>query len=61
MTTAPGYDEQLPSVFFDCGLHATSIWGAVGAAVAVAILHGQDKAGITPAAGIAAGMGASRL
>jgi 2-methylcitrate dehydratase PrpD len=39
----------------------TSICGAVGAAVAVAMLHGQDEAGIASAAGIAASMGAGLL
>ena len=33
LNTAPGYDEELRnSVFFERGLHATSICGAVGAA-----------------------------
>ena len=55
LNTAPGYDEELRnSVFFERGLHATSICGAVGAAVAVAMLQGQDEAGIASAAGIAA-------
>src|SRR5258706_4577568 len=59
LNTAPGYDEELRnSVFFDRGLHATSICGAVGAAVAGAMLQGQDEAGIASAAGIAASMGA---
>src|SRR5947207_2134838 len=45
LNTAPGYDEELRnSVFFERGLHATSICGAVGAAVAVAMLQGQDAA-----------------
>jgi len=48
-------------VFFERGLHATSICGAVGAAVAVAMLQGQDEAGIASAAGIAASMGAGLL
>jgi hypothetical protein len=62
LNTAPGYDEELRnSVFFERGLHATSI-GAVGAAVAVAMLQGQDEAGIaSAAAGIAASMGAGLL
>jgi hypothetical protein len=35
LNTAPGYDEELRnSVVFERGLHATSICGAVGAAVA---------------------------
>ena len=62
LKTAPGYDEELRnSVFFERGLHATSICGAVGAAVAVAMPPGQDEAGIASAAGIAAGMGAGLL
>jgi 2-methylcitrate dehydratase PrpD len=44
LNTAPGYDEELRnSVFSERGLHATSICGAVGAAVAVAMLQGQDE------------------
>ncbi|HVD56665.1 MAG TPA: MmgE/PrpD family protein [Thermoleophilaceae bacterium] len=62
LKTAPGYDEELRnSVFFERGLHATSICGAVGAAVAVAMPPGQNEAGIASAAGIAAGMGAGLL
>jgi 2-methylcitrate dehydratase PrpD len=62
LNTAPGYDEELRnSVFFERGLHATSICGAVGAAVAVGMLQGQDEAGIASAAGIAASMGAGLL
>ncbi len=39
LNAAPGYDEALRnSVFFERGLHATSICGAVVAAVAVALL-----------------------
>jgi 2-methylcitrate dehydratase PrpD len=50
LNTAPGYDEELRnSVFFERGLHATSICGAVGATVAVAMLQGQDEAGIASA------------
>src|SRR3989440_8901202 len=62
LNTAPGYDEELRnSVFFERGLHATSICGAVGAAAAVAMLQGQDEAGIASAARIAASMGAGLL
>src|SRR5712691_11899645 len=62
LNTAPGYDEELRnSVFFERGLHATSSCGAVGAAVAVAMLRGQDEAGIASAAGIAASMGVGLL
>ena len=42
-------------------MHATSICDAVGAAVAVAMPHGQDEAGIASAAGIAASTGAGLL
>src|ERR1700694_2684681 len=49
LNTAPGYDEELRnSMFFERGLHATYICGAVGAAVAVAMLQGQDEAGSPP-------------
>ena len=48
-------------MFFERGLHATSICTAVCAAVAVAMLQGQDEAGIASAAGIAASMGAGLL
>src|SRR5258707_14826271 len=62
LNTAPGYDEELRnSVFFERGLHATSICGAVGAAVAVALREGQAGAGTASAAGIAASMGAGLL
>src|SRR5467141_205395 len=62
LNTAPGYNEELRnSVFFERGLHATSICGAVGAAVAVAMLQRQDETGIASAAGIAASMGAGLL
>ena len=47
-------------MFFERGLHATSICGALGAAVAVAMLQGQDEAGIASAVGTAASMGACR-
>jgi len=58
LNTAPGYDEELRnSVFFERGLHATSICGAVGAAVAVTMLQGQDEAGIASAAGMRPGAG----
>jgi hypothetical protein len=62
LNTAPRYDEELRnSVFFERGLHATSTCGAVGAAVAMAMLQGQDEAGIASAAGIAASMRAGLL
>jgi 2-methylcitrate dehydratase PrpD len=54
-----GYDERLGnSVFFERGLHATSICGTVGAAAAAAMLSDMDSAGIDNAMGIAASMGA---
>jgi 2-methylcitrate dehydratase PrpD len=57
-----GYDRQLGnSVFFERGQHATSICGAVGAAVAAAMLMDLDAEGITDALGIAASMGAGLL
>src|SRR5258707_411461 len=62
LNTAPGCDEELRnSVFFERGLHATSICGAVAAAVAVATLQEQDEAGIASAARIAVSMGAGLL
>ena len=58
LNTASGYDEELRNwVFFERDLQATSICGAVGAAVAVEMLQGQDEAGIASAAGIAASIG----
>lgn len=57
-----GYDKELGnSVFFDRGQHATSICGAVGSAVAAAMLMGLDEKGIADAIGIAASMGAGLL
>lgn len=57
-----GYDRELGnSEFFERGLHATSITGAVGAAVAAAAVGGLDEAQIAHAAGIAASMGAGLL
>lgn len=54
-----GYDEELGnSVFFDRGLHATAICGAVGAGVAAGMLHGLDPDALTSVIGIAASMGA---
>ena len=46
------------SVFFEKGLHATSICGTIGAAVAAGYLLGLDEAGLVSAMGIAASMGA---
>jgi 2-methylcitrate dehydratase PrpD len=57
-----GYDEELGnSVFFERGQHATAICGAIGASIAVAMVHDLDPAGIASAAGIAASMGAGLL
>jgi 2-methylcitrate dehydratase PrpD len=57
-----GYDRELGnSVFFERGQHATSICGAVGAAVAAAMVGGLDAERIAHAAGIAASMGAGLL
>jgi 2-methylcitrate dehydratase PrpD len=57
-----GYDRTLGnSVFFDRGLHATSICGAIGSAVAAAMLMGLEEKGIADAIGIAASMGAGLL
>jgi 2-methylcitrate dehydratase PrpD len=54
-----GYDRELGnSIFFEHGLHATSICGTIGAAVAASMLIGLDADGIAHAAGIAASMGA---
>ncbi|RVW00392.1 MmgE/PrpD family protein [Rhodococcus spongiicola] len=57
-----GYDEDLGnSEFFERGLHATSICGAVGSAAAAASLYGLDSRGIADAMGIAASFGAGLL
>ncbi|WP_326948466.1 MmgE/PrpD family protein [Amycolatopsis sp. NBC_01307] len=57
-----GYDEELGnSVFFERGLHATAICGALGAAAAAAMLSDVDSEGITDAIGIAASMGSGLL
>lgn len=56
------YDEELRNnVFFEKGLHATSICGTIAAAVAAAKLAGLDTAGIEAAIGIAASMGSGLL
>lgn len=49
------------SSFFDRGLHATSICGTIGAAVAAAMLLRLEPGGISDAIGIAASMGAGLL
>jgi len=57
-----GYDAELGnSVFFERGLHATSICGTLGAAAAVAYLMGLDETGTGHAMAIAASMGAGLL
>ncbi|WP_405495708.1 MmgE/PrpD family protein [Nocardia sp. NBC_00511] len=57
-----GYDAALRnSIFFERGLHATAICGAVGGAAAVAMLSGLDADGIAHAMGIAASMGSGLL
>jgi 2-methylcitrate dehydratase PrpD len=54
-----GYSRELRnSVFFEHGLHATSICGTIGAAAAAAMLSGADETVIVSALGIAASMGA---
>ncbi|MEU7819338.1 MmgE/PrpD family protein [Catellatospora sp. NPDC049133] len=56
------YDRELRnSVFFERGLHATSICGTIGGAAAAGLLYGLDAAGIGHAMGIAASMGAGLL
>lgn len=49
------------NVFFERGLHATSICGAVGSAAAAAAALGLDTAAIAHAIGIAASMGSGIL
>ncbi|MEC3957763.1 MmgE/PrpD family protein [Nocardia sp. CDC153] len=57
-----GYDAALGnSIFFERGLHATAICGAVGAAAAAAMLSRLDATGIAHAMGIAASMGSGLL
>jgi 2-methylcitrate dehydratase PrpD len=57
-----GYDATLRnSVFFERGLHATAICGAVGGAAAAAMLSGLDADGIAHAMAIAASMGSGLL
>lgn len=53
-----GYDEATgSSVFFDHGQHATSICGAMGAAVAATLAFGGGAREVTHALGVAASMG----
>ncbi len=57
-----GFDPELGnSIFFERGLHATSICGTIGAAAAAAYLMGLDAAGVGHAIGVAASMGAGLL
>jgi len=49
------------SSFFDRGLHASSICGTIGAAVAAAMLFELDATGIRDAIGISASMGAGLI
>ncbi|GAB3462975.1 MmgE/PrpD family protein [Actinophytocola sediminis] len=52
-----GYDREAGnSVFFEHGQHATSICGAIGGAVAAAMLLGLDEDGIANAIGISVSM-----
>jgi 2-methylcitrate dehydratase PrpD len=52
-----GYDPQLRnSVFFEHGQHATSICGAMGGAVAAAVLLGLGTDGVRDALGVTASM-----
>lgn len=52
-----GYDAGAGnSLFFEFGQHATSICGAMGSAVAAAMLLGADEKGIVDALGVAASM-----
>lgn len=54
-----GYDPDLGnSIFFEKGLHATSICGTMGAALAAAMLYGLDEQAIADAVAISASMGA---
>ncbi|WP_256794605.1 MmgE/PrpD family protein [Terrabacter sp. Ter38] len=56
------HDETLNnSVFFERGLHATSICGAIGSAAAAAVVYGLTAEGVADAMGIAASMGAGLL
>jgi 2-methylcitrate dehydratase PrpD len=52
-----GFDEETGnSTFFEFGQHATSICGAMGSAVAAAMLYGLPADGIAHALGVAASM-----
>ncbi|HSF26759.1 MAG TPA: MmgE/PrpD family protein, partial [Actinomycetes bacterium] len=57
-----GYDEAAGnSTFFEHGQHATSICGALGAAVSAAVLLGLDADGVTSSLGVAASMASGIL
>lgn len=57
-----GYDPELGnSVFFERGLHATSICGAIGAAAAVGVVLDLDEERLGHAMAVAASMGAGLL
>jgi 2-methylcitrate dehydratase PrpD len=57
-----GYDRELGnSVFFEKGLHATSIAGTLGGALAAAMLYGLDEERIGHAVAISASMGAGLI
>jgi 2-methylcitrate dehydratase PrpD len=56
------YDSDIRnSIFFENGLHATSIVGTLGSAVAAAMLYGLSEDEVQSALGIAASMGAGLL
>jgi len=56
------YDQEARNhVFFDRGLHATSILGALGSALSAAVLYRLRAEGITHALGVASSMGAGLL
>ena len=57
-----GYDRELGnSVFFEKGLHATSICGTLGAALASALAYGLEEEEIGHAVSISASMGAGLI
>ncbi|WP_326552085.1 MmgE/PrpD family protein [Micromonospora sp. NBC_01813] len=54
-----GYDRELGnSVYFEHGQHATSITGAMGGAVAAALIYGADADGVRHTLGLTASMAA---
>jgi 2-methylcitrate dehydratase PrpD len=57
-----GYDPQArDSVYFEKGLHATSICGTVGAAAAAGVLYGLDEEALMHALTISASLGAGLI